>query len=404
MLLPCDQVIDMLYSIIFSRFFSKLNSVTGDSNMPPLTLLIKPASGMCNLDCTYCFYHDITNKRLQASYGLMTLETLEKIIARAFEFAEYQCTFAFQGGEPTLIGLPYYEKFIELVSIYNTKNLKINFALQTNGYRLEPIWADFFYKHHFLIGISLDGTIHTHNAFRKNSTGDDTFKEVMDTIHMFSDKGVDFNILTVINSKTASSVKKIYAFFKKHKLNYLQFIPCLEPYQEAAGQKDYSLTPEMYGQFLCDLFDLWYEDRIQGKDISIRLFDNYIGILLGLPPESCDMRGVCSPQHVIEADGSIYPCDFYAFDNYKLGNAFDQSIMDMQVKRKELNFIEESFITKPDCKACSFYFLCRGGCKRHRMIAGENDYQDNYFCASYKKFFTYAQERLVKISLSHMQT
>ena len=247
---------------------------------------------------------------------------MEQVIIRAFEFADEYCSFAFQGGEPTLVGLGFYQKFIELVKLHNHKKLTLHYALQTNGFCLSPEWGDFFYQNHFLIGISLDGTIHTHNAYRKHSSGKETFTDIMDTIHMLKNKKVDFNILTVVNSKTAALIRKIYSFYQKNNFEYLQFIPCLEPFEEPAGRQDYSLTPEIYGQFLCDLFDLWYIDITRGKMVSIRLFDNYISMLKGLPPESCDMQGICSQQHVIEADGSAYPCDFYVLDRYKLGNVW----------------------------------------------------------------------------------
>ena len=366
--------------------------------MPPLTLLIKPASGICNLDCTYCFYHDITQKRIQESYGFMSLDTMEQIIKRAFEFAENHCTFAFQGGEPTLSGLAFFEKTVELVATYNVKKIPVHFALQTNGYKLNEAWADFFVKHHFLIGISLDGTIHTHNAFRKNPSGNDSFEEVMDTINLFKRKNVDFNVLTVVNKRTTASIKKIYRFYSKQQFQFLQFIPCIEPFEELSGLKDYSLTPEAYGQFLCDLFDLWYEDIIHNKMVSIRLFDNYLSMLKGYPPESCDMRGLCSAQHVIEADGSVYPCDFFVFEKYKLGNVHNADFHTMHIKRNELKFIEESAITNNECKSCSYYFLCRGGCKRYRMMTEDSDYQKNYFCSSFKKFFDYSGERLAQLS------
>ncbi len=364
--------------------------------MPPLSLLIKPASGMCNLRCTYCFYHDITNKRAQESYGFMTAGTMEQVIIRAFEFADGYCSFAFQGGEPTLAGLDFYKKFIELVNLHNNKKLTIHYALQTNGFCLSPEWGDFFHQNHFLIGISLDGTIHTHNAYRKHSSGRETFTDIMETIRILEKKKVDFNILTVVNSKTAASIRKIYSFYQKNNFNYLQFIPCLEPFEEPAGRHDYSLTPEIYGQFLCELFDLWYIDITHGKMVSIRLFDNYISMLKGLPPESCDMQGICSQQHVIEADGSVYPCDFYVFDRYKLGNVWENNITDMNKKGNEIKFIEESVINRPECKACPYYYLCRGGCKRHRMMADDAKAQYNYFCTSYKKFFAYSMERLMQ--------
>ncbi|MBN2222610.1 MAG: SPASM domain-containing protein, partial [Vallitaleaceae bacterium] len=263
---------------------------------------------------------------------------------------------------------------------------------------LSEEWGQFFHKNNFLIGLSLDGTIHTHDAYRRTASGKETFKDIMNTAHMFEKNLVEFNILTVVNKKTANAVEKIYKFYKKNNFKYLQFIPCLDPYEDQGGQMSFSLTPDKYGQFLCELFDLWYADLMSGDGVSIRQFDNYLAMLKGYPPESCDMIGQCGIQHVIESDGSVYPCDFYVLDLYKLGNVYQDSLEDMQRKRGELRFVEESVITKEECKACPYYYLCRGGCKRHRMMAGSDGFQDNYFCSSYKMFFAYATERMIQIS------
>lgn len=366
--------------------------------MPPLNLLIKPASGMCNLSCTYCFYHDIIQKRIHASYGFMLLETLEILIQKALAYADHQCTIAFQGGEPTLIGLPFFEQVVKLVEQYNTKKVKVQYALQTNGYKLSKEWAEFFFKHGFLIGLSIDGTVHSHDCHRQTPAGKGTFSEIMNTSAMFNNYKVDYNVLTVVNRRTAISIRNIYRFYKKNNFNYLQFIPCLDPFDETSGVETYSLSPEAYGRFLCELFDLWYEDFINGYMISIRNFDNYLSMLVGYPPESCDMYGQCGIQHVVESDGSIYPCDFFVLDNYRLGNVHTHDFSDFQLNRTNLKFIEESVITNDTCKKCSYYFLCRGGCKRHRMMADSSNFQSNYFCSSFQMFFAHAQDRLVKIS------
>lgn len=362
--------------------------------MASLSLLIKPSSGMCNLNCTYCFYHDLMEKREVASYGFMTYEVGEILIKKALEYATGDCSFGFQGGEPTLTGLGFYRDFVRLVKKYNVKNLNISYYIQTNGYNLSEEWVSFLAEHHFLTGISLDGTIHTHNRYRKALNGEDTFKQVMETIELFRKHKAEYNILTVVNKSTAMAAKRIYGFYKKMDFNYLQFIPCLDPVGVEKGKEEYSLLPKEYGGFLCGLFDLWYEDYIHGRRISIRTFDNYLEMLRGYPPEACDMQGHCSVQHVIEADGSVYPCDFYVLDFWRLGNITEDDFGDFEKKKPTECFIRSSENLDEACVKCSYYPLCRGGCRRLRE---ENGNGRNYFCEAYKMFFDYALLRLMKI-------
>lgn len=372
--------------------------------MQSLHLFIKPVSGSCNLQCRYCFYKDVTSHRTQASYGMMSAGTLENIIRQAFSYASEECTFSFQGGEPTLAGLDFYKTLLKLCTTYNTEAytgnaapLKLHFAIQTNGWQLSPEWTAFFAKHHFLVGISLDGTIHTHNMYRRTADNADTFAEVMHTIELLRKYDVDFNILTVVNEKTAASIDKIYRFYQKNHFEYLQFIPCLDPFGVPSGSQEYSLSPEKYGQFLCRLFDLWYMDFKAGKGISIRQFDNYLSLLLYGYAEACDMNGVCSMQNVIEADGSVYPCDFFVLDEYRLGNLNETGFVEINKKRKELDFIRKS-TKKPDfCLSCPHYPLCRGGCMRYRVM-DSSGFPVNYFCQSYRQFFAHAMPRLRELA------
>lgn len=365
--------------------------------MPPLHLLIKPSSGMCNMRCRYCFYHDITEKREQSSYGFMSEGTLETVIRKAMDFAEGSCDIAFQGGEPTLIGLPFFQKVIELEKQYNHKHLRVSNALQTNGFNLNADWARFFADNSFLVGISVDGTIHTHDGYRKDASGDGTFLNVMKTIDLFNQYHVEYNILTVVNKKTAAAIDKIYKYYKKMGFGYLQFIPCLDPFDEPSGSMEYSLTPKMYGEFLNRLFDLWYEDFTHGSPVSIRHFDNYLSILLTGHAESCDMNGFCSIQNVIEADGEVYPCDFWVLDEYKLGNLNNTDFEAIYQKRDHLEFLKRSMEVPDKCRSCPYYPICRGGCYRHRTMT-ESPEKLNYFCEAYEIFFAHNLERLQLIA------
>ena len=183
--------------------------------MQSIHLLIKPASGLCNLRCRYCFYCDITQKREEESYGIMSLETLETIIRKTLEAAEKECTFAYQGGEPTLAGLDFFKESIRLQEKYNTKGVHINNAMQTNGIAIDDEWAKFLAENNFLVGISVDGNKDAHDLFRVDAKGDGTWNRVQKTIRLFEKYGVQYNILTVINAVTAKKAESIYNFFRK---------------------------------------------------------------------------------------------------------------------------------------------------------------------------------------------
>ena len=353
--------------------------------MPQISIMIKPASGLCNLRCKYCFYADEMKKRSKADFGIMSQETLENVIKKTFEFAEKAVSIAFQGGEPTLAGLGFYESLIDYVNKYNVKNLPVDYAIQTNGMVLNDKWCRFLKEHDFLIGISLDGIKQIHDAFRLDDKGEGTYLRVLNAISLLRKYDIPFNILTVVNNKTAIKPEKIYENYRKNAFLRQQYIACIDPYGEERGCADYSLEPKLYGDFLISLFRLWKEDLYQGKQPYIRQFENYLMIMLGMVPEACEQKGVCSIQNVIEADGTVYPCDFYVFDEFKLGNLNQDSFYDIYKKREESGFIERSMEVIKECEDCPWRNLCRGGCRRHREDAG--NFHKNYFCEGYRHFF-----------------
>lgn len=367
--------------------------------MPPISLLIKPASGACNLRCRYCFYADEMANRETAIKGMMSEETLENVVKKTMAEAEYSAHFGFQGGEPTLAGLPFFRKLHELTDRYNTKGLKVTYSIQTNGIVLDDEWASFFKDHGYLVGLSLDGPKDVHNKNRKNPQGEGTYERVIAAAELLERHGVEYNILCVITSMTAKNIDKIYTFFKKRGLVWQQYIPCLDPLDEAPGGEDYSLTPAQYGQFLKKLFDLWYEDIVHGTFVYNRTFENWVGMLRGVPPEACGMMGRCALQHIVEADGSVYPCDFYVLDDYLLGNLNTDSFAELARKYDEMGFVQQSMQVHEDCRVCPYYALCRGGCRRYREpMLGDGRLQKSFFCRSYRDFFAYAIPRLQKLA------
>ena len=205
--------------------------------------------------------------------------------------------------------------------------------------------------------------------------------------------GVEFNILTVATGLSARSGQKIANFFRKNGFGYQQFIECLDPLDEAPGGQPYSLTPERYAQFLKATFDAWYQDFQAGKPTYNRYFENLLMVLAGQTPESCSMQGHCAPHLVVEADGSVYPCDFYVLDKWKLGSICTDSLAQLEQQRRALGFLEASLPVPSICRACRWYPLCRNGCRRNRDEATGV----NRFCGAYKGFLEYAYPRLAQV-------
>lgn len=361
-----------------------------------INLLIKPASSGCNLNCVYCFYNDVADKRKIKNYGIMNEKTLENMVKKVFNETEFLVNFAFQGGEPTLAGIDYFKKFHKLVEKYNTNNIKVSFSLQTNGTLINKNWTALFKKYNYLIGISLDGNKEIHNSFRIDKNGNDTFTKVQKTLNLLKKEKIEFNILTVVNKMTAQNGALIYRFFKNNGFRYFQFIPCLDELY-CKEKKEYTLTDIDYGNFLNSTFELWYEDIMNGKKVSVRYFDNIIKIVLGEEPESCDMVGHCNVNAIIEADGSIYPCDFYVLDEFKLGNINEKSYTEILSSKKEQDFLNSSLVIENSCKICDYFKLCRGGCKRHKELTETGEYK-NRFCRSYLMFFEKNMKKIIEVA------
>jgi uncharacterized protein len=373
--------------------------------MEHLSLLIKPASSLCNLKCRYCFYHDLADSRDNKSYGIMKTDVVDRLIENALNSVEKSIVFAFQGGEPTLAGLDFFKYFIECVNkkvLNSGKKLQINYTIQTNGINISDNieFAQFFKDNNFLVGLSLDGIKDINDFFRVDATGEGSHGRILKTAKLFDKLKIDYNILTVITAQTAKHIEKIYNHYKSLGFLYLQFIPCLEPLDKTPFTENYSITPELYEKFLMNLFRLWYNDFINNKYISIRFFDNIVRIAAGYPSEQCGTMGFCVGQFVIEADGSVFPCDFYCVDNWKTGNILEMSFEEiynspnMQKFRETSCFSNYSAEENEKCKSCKVYYLCRGGCRRDRDNKKDGVAGKNIYCESLYNFYSYAEPYL----------
>ncbi len=364
--------------------------------MSPLNIMIKPASGNCNLSCTYCFYRDVAHHRNVKSYGMMSINTLENIVIKSLNYAQDECNIIFQGGEPTLVGLDFYKQLIIFQKKYNLKDVQIHNAIQTNGMCIDKEWSSFFKENNFLVGLSIDGPREINDKFRLDLNGEGTYERLFSAAKMLEEHGIAYNILTVVTAQVAEKADKVYDQYKKNGWRYMQFIPCLDPLGEQRGEYSYSLTPKLYEYFLKALFDLWYKDALRGDFIYIRYFDNLLGMVMGFPPESCGMLGFCAQQYVVEADGSAYPCDFYVVDKYNLGNLNIDNFDQLDTTRNRIGFINESMVMDEKCMKCQWLRLCRGGCRRDRETT--DSLEKNYFCEAYIGFFEYAYNRLILLA------
>lgn len=350
--------------------------------MPPITILIKPASSACNLACSYCFYKDVAAHRNNAFEGMLSMDLMEKVIASGMEYAEHSCTFAFQGGEPTLAGLDFYRNVLELQQRYQKPGVEILNTIQTNGTLIDEHWAQFLAENHFLVGLSLDGPAEIHNLNRTDLQQKGSFNTVMRAVCLFRKYQTEFNILCVLIRRNARAVEKVFRFYQKEDFRWLQFIPCLDPFDIPEKNMAYSLSADDYAFFLIKIFDLWFAEYKKGNYISIRHLDNWLSIMLGNPPEACSMIGHCSPQFVVEGDGSVYPCDFFVLDQWNLGTVGSRSFAEIVSSQTAKDFISTSMVIPLSCKECRWYPLCRNGCRRERDENGKNIY-----CKAVREFF-----------------
>ena len=369
--------------------------------MPAASILIKPASANCNMDCKYCFYKCLSSHREEYSKGFMKEETLETLVREAIAYADGSLTFAFQGGEPTLAGLDFFQKAVELQQKYNNKKLQIENTIQTNGLLIDEKWARFLGEHRFLVGLSLDGPKKMHDRYRKDAGGQDTFARIMHSVQLLEQYQVDYNVVTVVTNDTAKQASFLYKFWKRNHYPFVQFIPCMDEIKRQDGTQErsiYAVESEQYGKFLCELFDLWYADFAAGETMDIRMFSNLAQMAAGYPAEECGMNGCCNCYFVVEGDGSVYPCDFYCMDEWKLGTVND-GFVQMKTSEKAKAFVEASRPVCAACQECLHFSLCRGGCRRWREPFVDGKPGLNQLCSAYRMFFAHAAERMERLGV-----
>lgn len=332
--------------------------------MKNIHVLIKPASSLCNLRCTYCFYADISSIRDVRSYGKMKTETLKKMIENIFTDLENgdQLSLMFQGGEPTIAGLGYFQQLIAYIKEQD-KKVHVNYSIQTNGTLINEKWCKFLKENNFLVGLSIDGLETFHDLNRLDPSGRGTFQRVLQTKKLFDRYEIEYNVLCVLTNQLAREPKKVFNFIKKQQIEFIQFIPCLDELDNE-NRESYVLTAERFHSFYKKLFSLWLEELKSGHYISIKLFDDIYNFFVKNQLTVCGINGECTVQYVIEADGSVYPCDFYVLDEYRLGYIQEQTLKELFNQPNVRKFLLSNKQQSSYCQTCKYKNHCCGGCKR----------------------------------------
>lgn len=355
----------------------------------PFQILVKPVSWDCNLRCDYCFYLKTQGVYPEGRH-LMNPETAEHMIKSYLELGYPVSVFIWQGGEPTLCGLEFFQHVVELEKKYGRRGQMIGNAFQTNGMLIDENWAEFFSRNSFLVGLSMDGPEQSHNQFRKDPRGKGSFDRVWNAARILRAGNVEFNILSMVTRENQGRAQEIYRFFKEAGFQYLQFIPALDLDPATGDLAGFSPSPEGLREFLAELFELWWPDR--GKT-SIRDFEwliapNWQGRL-------CIFSEHCAPYLAIEHNGDIYPCDFFVRPREKIGNLLsDKLSLEQQFRNREQGFTPRKKWLSRSCRDCPWLRFCFGGCLREREPKNNPDPKKSIYCPAYAGLFERAWTKI----------
>lgn len=370
--------------------------ILGDGHgvTPRITsLLIKPASALCNLDCAYCFYLDReADPYRDLPQRSMSLETLERLVDTFLFYSYPNSVFAFQGGEPTLVGLKFYEKLIEFQKQYGRDGQNVSNALQTNAILIDDDWCRLFRQFNWLLGVSIDGPEEVNDRYRFNKAGHGTFKQVMRGIETLKKNQVEFNVLCVLSQANVEKPQEVYRFFRGLGIDYIQYIPLAE-FDSQGNPLPFTITPEQYGRFLSETFDLWWRER---RKVRVRFFDNLAEALAGQKPGSCNLHETCDSYCVVEYNGDVYPCDFFVEKDWKLGNITLDSWPEISRRQRRYSFAAKKTLPRSECQLCEYLSLCHGGCPKLRHAPHRRFEDLDYFCPAYKMVFAKSLDPLRK--------
>ncbi len=364
------------------------------SSAKPFSLLIKPASAACNLRCEYCFYIDHLDYIKQGEKPEMSADNLEKLISGYMKIPMPEYNFVWQGGEPTLLGIGFFQKAVDLQRRFLPEGSRVNNAVQTNATLIDKPMAQFFAANNFLVGVSLDGPEKYHDSYRVTAAGNPTHRMVLRGIQYLKEAGAEFNILVLVNSRNVKNPVELYKYFRNKRFNFLQFIPCVE-FDEQGELTHYSITGKEWGEFLNGVFDIWY--RKDTRRVSIRHFDSVLNYLVLGQYTSCTMDRDCRQYFVVEYDGGIFPCDFFVNKELNLGNINSTSWTSALENPLYGDFGKRKLGFNKKCRNCRWLSLCNGDCQKMRGAHADPEHL-SVLCEGWQTFYDHTMERFEKLA------
>ena len=372
-----------------------MNTVTTEA----LALLVKPASAHCNLACDYCFYVGKLEDDgvLSGDAGLMmSKRVLATFTKQYLEMSGRDPSIAWQGGEPTLMGLDFFKQAIEYQAKFVGPGQCVGNALQTNGTLIDEDWARYLKENGFLVGLSIDGPALLHDHYRINKGGKGSHENVVRGLKLLQEYEVDFNALIVLNDVTVKKWREVYDYVYSLGVRHFQFIPIVEPGETPGEVLPFSVSPEEYGEYLKGMFDIWFNDG--QPSMYVRDFDDFTVGFAGLGHPSCIHRDRCMDYVVVEGNGDVYTCDWTVEPDWKLGNVTRMPMRKMVESGLANKFLNGKANLSDRCRSCKYLNYCQGGCPVHRRVAAADETpQPSYFCEGYYAFFEYAFERMSKL-------
>ena len=377
----------------------------------PLTagfhVMTKPIGPICNLDCTYCFYLEKEKLFPQNENYRMSDEVLEAYVRSYIRSQEApEISFAWQGGEPTLLGVDFFRRAVAYQKKY-ADGKRITNAIQTNGTLLDDAWCEFLAENGFLVGLSIDGPRKLHDTYRVDRKQGPTFDTVVRGLEFLRKHETEFNTLTVVNRLNGDHPLEVYRFLKEIGSGFMQFIPLVERLPDRGSKElqlelamppdllsanrqvvtDWSLRPRQHGEFLSRIFDEWVRNDV-GR-VFVQMFDVALGNWMGAPPGLCVFSPTCGRALAMEHNGDVYSCDHYVYPQFKLGNVLNESIGEMVDSDFQRKFGSDKLNKLPGyCLKCEYRFACHGECTKHRFeTTPDGEAGLNYLCPSYKLFF-----------------
>jgi uncharacterized protein len=361
--------------------------------MQPFTLLIKPSGSDCNVDCTYCFYK-CRAPQVGTGRQRMSDEVLERLVKDYLGLRFQMSGFAWQGGEPTLMGLDFYKRLVELQKKYGVAGQEVGNSLQTNALLLnDAAWGRFLHENKFLVGVSIDGPKDLHDHYRLDLGGHGTWDRVMRAIDCCKEHRVEFNTLTLVNRLTADHPDGVFDFLIELGVRYLQFIPCVEVDPQTGQIAEFSVTPRQYADFQRRIFDRWV--AFGPEKLSIRDFDSVLSYCISGHHSICTFDRQCSQYIVVEHSGDVFPCDFFVEPKWRLGNILETPIEQLAASARKKTFARQKQSLSSKCLVCRHLAVCRGGCMKDRVPSCA---RESYFCESYRQFFDYALPRFLQVA------